>query len=304
MPLYRIIDQKFVQLKRQPIQKEKILQQLIEPNLLELLDIHFLETEYSTTSGGRIDTLGVDIYGAPVIIEYKRNQNDNVINQALSYRKWLTAQKPEFFEMLIRKRLPEEIASGIKLDWKRPRIICIAEKFNPHDRDTADVLLPVFRVELMTYRIYDNDIFHLEPLRIVNERQTDAAVTPIKAPDQEAEAAEYSLELHRSHGAAEIKALFDDLRARVLALGPEVVGRAVKQYIAYRAGKNFAEVHIQKSAIRVHLRGIDDDPNGKVKPRKVPDTHKWPLDWLVTFSDPMDLDYVMNLVGQSYNDVT
>jgi predicted transport protein len=39
--------------------------------------------------------------------------------------------------------------------------------------------------------------------------------------------------------------------------------------------------------------------------RKVPDSHtrKWPLDWYVTFSDPMDLDYVMSLVEQSYNDV-
>jgi predicted transport protein len=303
MPLYRITDQKFVQLKRRPIQKEKDLQRLIEPNLLELLDVHFLETEYSTTSGGRIDTLGVDRNGAPVIIEYKRNQNDNVINQALSYRKWLTAQKPEFFEMLVRKRLPEEIATGIQLDWKRPRIICIAETFNRFDVDTADLLLSVFRVELMTYRIYENDIFHLEPLQIVNERQTDAAGTPIKAPDQEAGAAEYSVELHRSRGSAEIKALFDDLRARVLALGPQVVERAVQAYISYRAAKNFAEVHIQKSAIRIHLRGIYDDPTGRAMARKVPDTHKWTLDWHVTFSDPMDLDYVMSLVEQSYNDV-
>jgi RecB family endonuclease NucS len=126
MPLYRIVDEKFMPLKQPPLSKEKDLQRLVEPNLLELLDVHFLETEYSTTSGGRIDTLGIDRNGAPVIIEYKRKQNDNVINQALSYRKWLTAQKSEFFEMLIRKRLPEDIVSGMAVrpeganhQWRR-----------------------------------------------------------------------------------------------------------------------------------------------------------------------------------------
>ena len=115
---------------------------------------------------------------------------------------------------------------------------------------------------------------------------------------------EYSVELHRSRGATEIKALFDDLRARVLALGPQVE-RAAQGYIAYRAANNFAEIHIQKSAIRIHLRGIHYDPNGRAMARKVPDSkpRKWPLDWHVTFSDPMDLDYVMSLVEQSYNDV-
>ena len=177
MPLYQKADDKYVSLKKKTVQTEKELQRVVEANLPELLDVHFLETEYPTTSGGRIDTLGVDRDGAPVIIEYKRTQNDNVINQALSYRKWLTAQKPEFFEMLIRRHLSGDITTALKLDWKHPRIICIAESFNKFDIDTADVLLPVFRVELMTYKVYENDILQLEPLQIVTQRQVNLAGT-------------------------------------------------------------------------------------------------------------------------------
>jgi len=70
---------------------------LIEENLLEVLDIRLLASEYVTTSGGRIDTLGINSNNVPVIIEYKRNKNDNVINQSLSYLKWLRSQKVEFF---------------------------------------------------------------------------------------------------------------------------------------------------------------------------------------------------------------
>jgi RecB family endonuclease NucS len=73
--------------------------------------MHFLATEYTTTFGGRIDTLAVDVNGAPVIIEFKKNRSDNIINQGLSYLKWLQAQKVEFFEMIVFKKLGKELSS-------------------------------------------------------------------------------------------------------------------------------------------------------------------------------------------------
>ncbi|MDO9169225.1 MAG: hypothetical protein Q7U18_09075 [Methylobacter sp.] len=44
-----------------PLDKEKNLQKLVEDNLMEVLELRFLATEYTTTFGGRIDTLAVDI---------------------------------------------------------------------------------------------------------------------------------------------------------------------------------------------------------------------------------------------------
>ena len=51
-------------------------------NLDSYPEIRFLATEYSTgvNHGGRIDTLGIDENGSPVIIGYKRSMNENVIN--------------------------------------------------------------------------------------------------------------------------------------------------------------------------------------------------------------------------------
>jgi len=59
---------------------ERSLQVLIERYLDAFLGVHFLASEYSTgkTHGGRIDTLGLDENGCPVIIEYKRALNENV----------------------------------------------------------------------------------------------------------------------------------------------------------------------------------------------------------------------------------
>jgi len=69
---------------------ERSLQTLMERNLESLLGVTFLDSEYSTgrRHGGRVDTLGIDENGSPVIIEYKRATNENVINQGLYYLDW------------------------------------------------------------------------------------------------------------------------------------------------------------------------------------------------------------------------
>lgn len=77
---------------------EKSLQVLMEKNLETMLGITFLASEDSTgpKHGGRIDSLGMDENGCPIIIEYKRATNENVINQGLFYLDWLMDHRAEF----------------------------------------------------------------------------------------------------------------------------------------------------------------------------------------------------------------
>jgi len=96
MALFKIKNSNVAKLSTIDLDKEKNIQTLFEQNLLTILNVDFLATEYSTSFGGRIDTLGIDKNGSPVIIEYKRNQNDNVINQGLSYLRWLLDHKADF----------------------------------------------------------------------------------------------------------------------------------------------------------------------------------------------------------------
>ena len=160
----------------------------MEANLIEVLDLLFLATEYTTTFGGRIDTLAVDTNGSPVIIEYKRNKNDNVINQSLSYLKWLKSQKPGFFEKLMIDKLGKDKADKIKLDWHNPRVICVAESYSKFDIDTAEVV--PLRIELMKYRYYEDGIFALEPVNVPETAPTAKACKfwqPTKARRQPAQ---------------------------------------------------------------------------------------------------------------------
>jgi RecB family endonuclease NucS len=85
--LFEVNDGRIRELEPQAPQIEKSLQTLIENNLEPLMGVRFLATEFSTgpVHGGRIDTLGIDEDGTPVIIEYKRTVSENVINQGLFY---------------------------------------------------------------------------------------------------------------------------------------------------------------------------------------------------------------------------
>lgn len=161
MPIFRISSGELKNLKSLSLNKEKNLQELVEKNLYAVFGLRFLASEYKTLKG-RIDTLAVDAQGAPVIIEYKRNKDGNVLNQALSYLKWLRDQKADFFEMLMVKKFGKGIASKIRLDWNNPRVICIAESYSKYDLDAAEVV--PLQIELFTYRFYEDSILSIEPL--------------------------------------------------------------------------------------------------------------------------------------------
>src|SRR5213082_1739103 len=132
LKLFRVSNGRAQELQGTFIAIEKTLQALIEHHLEVFLGVRFLASEYSTgkTHGGRIDTLGIDENGCPVIIEYKRATNENVINQGLFYLDWLLDHKAEF-ELLVLKQLGSQDADAI--EWSSPRLLCIAGDFTKYD---------------------------------------------------------------------------------------------------------------------------------------------------------------------------
>src|SRR5213082_2666351 len=130
--LFRLSNGSAQELQGISIAVEKTLQALIEQRLEVFLGVRFLATEHSTgkTHGGRIDTLGIDENGSPVIIEYKRALNENVINQGLFYLDWLMDHRAEF-EMLVIEKLGAKVVEEV--DWESPRLMCIAGGFTRYD---------------------------------------------------------------------------------------------------------------------------------------------------------------------------
>src|SRR5438105_8977527 len=102
LKLFRIQKDDVTEIEGESVAVEKSLQQLIDRHLPTFFGVRFLTSEHATgrTHGGRIDTLGIDENGSPVIVEYKRATNENVINQGLFYIDWLMDHRAEF-EMLV-----------------------------------------------------------------------------------------------------------------------------------------------------------------------------------------------------------
>jgi predicted transport protein len=296
MPIFIEKNKELKKQKALSIDKEKVLQELIEKNLMEVLDMHFLETEYVTTFGGRIDTLAIDTNGSPVIIEYKRNKNDNIINQGLSYLKWLQAQKVEFLEMLVQKRLGKELAERIKIDWKNPRIVCIAESYSKFDIDTVEVI--PMRIELFKYRFYENSIFSLEPLNTTEQKSIES--TEIDHPTKEP--ADYSLENLLKKATPPVVEAFYELRSRIIEIDENISERVRAWYVAFRIANSFAEVWVQKSKLKIYMRPIDyEDPQKKVE--RISDGYGWVLNKCVCVASVSDVDYAIQMIEQSYQDV-
>ncbi|GHF27204.1 transporter [Streptomyces mashuensis] len=204
--------------------RERHLQELVERNMETFLQVRFLASEYSTgpRHGGRIDSLGLDENGAPVIIEYKRGQDAGVINQGLFYLSWLIDHKAEF-QHLVRERLGA--AAAARVLWSDPRLICIAENFTRYDVHAIGEIQRT--IDLVRYTYFGNDLLALEPVAFVAGRggQTRRHRT-VAIPAQP-----------RRGAVEELRSALDEI---LISLGDDVAQVARKQYCAYRRLRNFA----------------------------------------------------------------
>lgn len=238
--VFRIGAGSATELKGQSVALEKSLQNLIEANLETLLGVRFLASEYSTgkTHGGRIDTLGIDENRRPVIIEYKRSTNENVINQGLFYLDWLMDHKAEFVLRVIDKYGREE---ADKIEWSSPRLLCIAGDFKKYDEHAVQQINR--NIELIRYKKFD-DLLLFELVNATSAEQV-AAISPTEGSEPKKAKGNYRTVTDAlAVSSPELLDLLDLLSAYLTALGDDVQSNTLKYYIAFRRIKNFACVEL------------------------------------------------------------
>ncbi|WP_367132276.1 MULTISPECIES: DUF5655 domain-containing protein [Streptomyces] len=249
LKLFSIGEQSLEEIITSRAEREGYLQDLIEANMQKLLGVRFLATEYSTgpRHRGRIDSLGLDENGAPVIIEYKRERGVNVISQGLFYLSWLVDHRGEF-QLLVRERLGKEAASQVL--WSAPRVICIAENFTRYDLHAVHEMGRT--IDLVTYRCFGDSLLTLETVASVQE--PGSARRPAKRPARPA--APTSGELAEGP----LAALRERLHEMLLALGEDTQQVKRQTYDAYRRLRNFAcVVNTRRDAIVMYLKASPDE---------------------------------------------
>lgn len=290
MAIFKINNQKIQKLKIKRFKNEKQLQNIFEDNLDQILGIKFLASEFTTTHGGRIDTLGLDEDGSAVIIEYKENEKDNVINQGLFYLDWLVDHKGDF-EILVQKK----IGQNVKVNWDAPRLILVAQSYNEYDKYAVNRISE--NIELKKYILYDNDILFVENVVLPNRK---AAAKKTKKTNITYK--EYSVENHLSGKSDKVKELFKELRERILKLDDKIKEKVLKLYVAYELDSNFAEVVIQSDSLWVHMdisKDEAEDPKNKLV--DVSEKGHWATgDIKLKIENHEDIEYSLNIIKQSY----
>ena len=256
--LFRIANGSVTELAGSSVALEKSLQNLMEQHLESFLGVRFLASEYSTgkTHAGRIDTLGLDENNCPVIIEYKRSLNENVINQGLFYLDWLLDHRAEFV-LHCMKVLGPEIQDQV--DWTAPRLICIAGDFTKYDEHAVAQINR--NIELVRYRRYSDEFMVLE---LVNAstgtpiETTGAGPGPSVKPKT---SSDKTVTEYLEQSPTDLRDLYQAFEDFALALGDDVTRKALKLYFAFRRIKNFAcvEVHPQSKKLLVFAKVNPND---------------------------------------------
>ncbi|GAA2274613.1 DUF5655 domain-containing protein [Kitasatospora cystarginea] len=295
--MFRLDGGKAVEIASSAAALERHLQTCIEHNMTTMLGIRFLDSEVSTgpVHAGRIDSLGLDEDGSPVVVEYKRTRDENVINQGLYYLAWLRDHQGDFEALVARVLGPEAVE---QVDWTSPRIICIAAGYSKFDRHAVGEIDR--RIDLVQYRRFGDDLLSLDLV-------TSSAGTSARAAERQPglQATGRKTMAQRLAGApAAVRDLYEDLDGRLLAFG-DAHAVELKQYVAYRRGGNFATVKVLTTGLRVFLRL---DPRSIVLEegftRDVTDVgHHGTGNLEVRINSAADLDRAMPLLRASYEAV-
>ncbi|MDP2186119.1 MAG: DUF5655 domain-containing protein [Xanthomonadales bacterium] len=253
--LFRLTGGDAVELSGRAAAVEKQLQSLIEAQMPTFLGVRFLATEYATgkTHRGRIDSLGMDENGCPVIIEYKRHSNENVMSQGLFYLDWLLDHRAEF-QWLVMEKLGKDVADEI--DWTGTRLLCIAADFTRYDQHAVQQIPR--NIELIRYKLFGDDLLLLDLVNAVSVDDAtsvkDKAVEGVMPAKDKPIGKDKTAEEQLEQAHPETRALYEAISSQLLALGDDVQEKHLKQYIAFRRLKNFACVVPYKDKLLVLLK--------------------------------------------------
>ena len=254
LKLFRVRADTVTEIEGKSAALEKSLQTLIEQNLEPFLEVRFLASEFSTgrEHGGRIDTLGLDENSCPVIIEYKRATNANVINQGLYYLDWLITHRGDY-EMLVLKAFGQKAAQSV--EWSAPRLICIAGDFTKYDEHAIKQMN--HNIELIRYVRFGDDLLLLEQVNSTSTSDSNSSIQGHRVPSRSRvkTVTEYLEQADRK-----LKDKYEAVQEFLINLGDDVQVKTLKNYIAFKHIKNFAciEIRPRTRSLLVYVK-VDPD---------------------------------------------
>ena len=274
---------------------EKELQNLIENNMEQFFGVRFLYSEYSIPNG-RMDSIGIDENNCPVIFEYKRSSNENVINQGLFYLDWLLDHKANF-KLFVMEKLGRDAADLI--DWSAPCVICVANDFTKYDVHAVNQMQR--NIKLVKYKKYNDELILFEHLNApIIKNSVDNTVNEEKKNISQKTHLEKLNNLSK-----DLHILYDSICDYIESLGDDIVSNQLKLYLAYKKVQNMACIEVYNKQIIIYLKLSPDTvtlENGFTRDmRNV--GHYGTGDLQITIKNNNDFEKAKPLIDRAYNEM-
>ena len=233
--------------------------------------------------------VGLDEDDNPVILEYKWDRSDSVINQGLYYLAWLLDHRGDF-ELAVQRAL----GPGTTISWDSPRLVLVAASYTKYD--TYAVGQFGANVQLLRYKRYTDGTLVIESVGDQLETQRPARRERRVEPEHDAI---YGLNYHHAKTSDDVWAAFMRLRERLIALEGVEERANQKSQITYRTTKSFTAILFQKTNAVCQFKGGEaiDDPSGKAYDIR---SRAWGYPWAVNLSGGGDVDDVWHLLHAAY----
>jgi predicted transport protein len=191
----------------------------------------------------------------PVIIEYKKVESSELINQSLFYLAWLHDHHGDF-AIAVQKSL----GNGIEVDWTEIRVICIAPNYRKYDLHAVQMMGA--NIELWTYRLFANNTLYIEEVLKHSDNAPGPSVggkNPVmvaagkKAAATRATAA-WTTDKHLSGKSDNVRKIAVAAQEYILGLNSAIEESAKKLYIAYRTTQNIVCMEVQQQKVVLFVK--------------------------------------------------
>lgn len=312
MALFKITQDKLTLCKPINFNLEKELQILVESNLETIFSCRFVATEFPTGSAhsGRIDTLAISEDGNPVILEYKKVESSQLLNQSLYYLNWILDHRGDF-QVAANKAFNNEV----EIDWNDIRVICLAPGYTKYDLHAAQVMGA--SIELWQYKLYDDGSFYIEEIfRRNSETNANSSTVSDNGKDPKMVAAgkkaaitratgSYTVDEHLEKMSESSRLVAEQLREFILSIDNNIEEIPKKFYLAYKTTKNFVCLQTRKNKIHLYLKIHPSEIS--TLPENARDVseigHYGTGDFELTISNAIDAEAAEPFIRKSYENV-
>lgn len=283
-----------------PFKLEREMQKVFEDNLGLIMGLEMVKSEF-TIKDKRIDTLAFDNQSNSfVIIEYKRDKNNSVFDQGITYLNLMLNYKADF--VLEYNENMKNNLSRNKIDWSQSRVVFVSSDFTENQIQATN--FKDFAIELWEVKRYSNNTISINN---IGKSKSAPSIKPILEKNNtyqeiSKEIKVYSEEDHLQGKPDEIIELYEKFNNAILNLkdGIEIVYR--KLYIGYRYNNTaISDIEIQSKQLKLYIninKGQLDDPKGLM--RDISNVGHWGNgDYQTLIKNDDDLEYIMSLIKQA-----